>query len=427
MAQGIKNRKIGDLFVDETNKQIRYTLTRVELLSIDEIKKEHKIVNKSITNFNRFKSAVFVELVRKRRNLKYSIVRLFEKKIESIDQIPAWGGQGLKEDFDYAYGIKPRLKSSISGQTVYQTSLLHHLSSSFIGSDELVNFLVEKSKENKSQISALILSLLNAIQQDKPLIIENYSKFKKEISIYFSEILIPLLICLNKTSLKLDNPKLVINGKVNQIGYDSKIIDGDQSYLISIKQSGNQIGAYGSIKFLKHLIESYRDTYRKHIPQIDVYESLLDLLLGSPVDEDKRNDIDLAIDNITTRKTYRTLFTAAQELGIPPLEIEETVNLIISKNEDYRVLNNFAIKVYQKLNEIEWFVETTKVLLKKANFIQCKLAIKALDNDKAEVIGLDIYDLSKKEKNTIVEFSARKSYFGNLKATGHGGFLIKIK
>ena len=72
----------------------------------------------------------------------------------------------------------------------------------------------------------MILSLLNAIQQDKPLIIENYSKFKKEISIYFSEILIPLLICLNKTSLKLDNPKLVINGKVNQIGYDSKIIDG---------------------------------------------------------------------------------------------------------------------------------------------------------------------------------------------------------
>lgn len=427
MAQGIKNRKIGDLFVDEANKQIRYTLTKVELLSIDEIKKEHKIVNKSITSFNRFKSAVFIELVRKRRNLKYSIVRLFEKKIESVDQIPAWGGQGLKEDFFYAHGIKPRLKSSMSGQTVYQTTLLHTLSGSSVGSNDLINFLIEKSKENKSQISALVLSLLNAIQQEKPLVIENYSKFKKEISIYFSEILVPLLICLNKTSLKLNDPKLIINSKVNQIGYDSKIIDRNKSYLISIKQSGNQIGAYGSIKFLKQLIETYRDVYKKYIPQIDIYESLLDLLLGSSVDENIRNDIDLAVDNITSRKTYRTLFTVAQELGIPPFEIEETVNLLISKNEDYRVLNNFAIKVYQKLNETEWFVETTKVLLKKANFIQCKLVIKAVDNDKAEVIGLDIYDLSEKEKNTIVEFSARKSYFGNLKATGHGGFLIKIK
>jgi hypothetical protein len=84
-------------------------------------------------------------------------------------------------------------------------------------------------------------------------------------------------------------------------------------------------------------------------------------------------------------------------------------------------LNKFALKVYESLNQTKWFKDATKIVLETVNFIQARLVSSTNKLGDLQVLGVEINTVEDNE----IDFSAKKSYFGNKLATGHGGFLLK--
>jgi hypothetical protein len=288
MAQGIKNRKIGELFVDEKNKQIIYSLTDLKIFngSYDELKlkltelldDEFKIANRiNLKSKDRIKSAVFVQLTRNKTKQKYNLVRFFDRELNSKNDIPAWGGVSFKEDFNFAFGINPRLKSALAGQALYQpakfdfTSLFSDTKAliendRFQDPNKIYQLLLKKAKTDKSKFGIVIMKILSGLLNNNSITIPNGAVFRKEINIYVSEFIVPLMIALNRTDIQFSKPVINIGSKSNQIGYDAEIKDLDTGkiYLISVKQGGTKSkhGAYGSIAFIAKLI-SKRDLFLK--------------------------------------------------------------------------------------------------------------------------------------------------------------------
>ena len=191
---------------------------------------------------------------------------------------------------------------------------------------------------------------------------------------------------------------------------------------MSIKQSGNKIGAYSSIRFIKFLIVENREKLNKHINNIEKFEELIDLILGNSNIE--KNSFDSLIKNVSNRKTYKNLFSVAENIGLSPETLSEFAIRLVNSDDEIKILNQFAIKIYDYLNGQKWFIEIISEILKIMNFIQCKLIIEYDDqHETLQVNGVEIIQLN--NANTFVEISGRKSYFSNVLSTGHGGFLLK--
>lgn len=423
MAQGIKNRDIGDIFYDESNKQIIYLISDLRIVndipSFLNLNPGSKIANKKINSIDKFKTGVAVTLTRKRKKLNYTLIRLYEKEFHSMFEIPHWGGQQLKDDFDYAFQIKPRLKSSLASQTQYSTSKLN-LSS--LNPKDFFEKLYASAKKDQTGFGKIIQNILYSIKTNEVVKISNYKKYNKEIGIYFSEVLVPLLLALNKTNIKFLDPKIILNSKSNHIGYDAKIIDGNKEFLLSIKQSGNKIGAYSSIRFIKLLIAENREKISSYIGNIQKFEQIIDSFLDIEVIE--KNNYDSLILDVSRRKTYKNLFTIAELIELQPELLSFYANELAISSDEIKVLNQFANKLYEHLNNQDWFIELTSKVLKIMNFIQCKLIINYDEiNETIQVLGVDVLQLD--SDDTKIEFSGRKSYFSNVLSTGHGGFLLK--
>jgi len=445
MAQGIKNRKIGELFVDEKNKQIIYSLTDLKIFngSYDELKlkltelldDEFKIANRvNLKSKERIKSAVLVQLTRNKTKQKYNLVRFFDRELNSKNDIPAWGGLSFKEDFNFAFGINPRLKSALAGQALYQpakfdfTSLFSALieNDRFQDPNKIYQLLLKKAKTDKSKFGIVIMKVLSGLLNNNSITIPNGAIFGKEINIYVSEFIVPLMIALNRTDIQFSKPVINIGSKSNQIGYDAEIKDLDTGkiYLISVKQGGTKgkHGAYGSIAFIAKLISEKRSLFEKKIENFELFEKLLSILLGNSSEDAEHNS---SILNLTKRKTYRNLILIAKKLSIDPIQIDNLTSNLNSSNFSFEQkienLNKFALKVYESLNQTKWFKDATKIVLETVNFIQARLISSTNKLGDLQVLGVEINTVEDNE----IDFSAKKSYFGNKLATGHGGFLLK--
>jgi len=445
MAQGIKNRKIGELFVDEKNKQIIYSLTDLKIFngSYDELKlkltelldDEFKIANRvNLKSKERIKSAVLVQLTRNKTKQKYNLVRFFDRELNSKNDIPAWGGLSFKEDFNFAFGINPRLKSALAGQALYQpakfdfTSLFSALieNDRFQDPNKIYQLLLKKAKTDKSKFGIVIMKVLSGLLNNNSITIPNGAIFGKEINIYVSEFIVPLMIALNRTDIQFSKPVINIGSKSNQIGYDAEIKDLDTGkiYLISVKQGGTKgkHGAYGSIAFIAKLISEKRSLFEKKIENFELFEKLLSILLGNSSEDAENNS---SILNLTKRKTYRNLILIAKKLSIDPIQIDNLTSNLNSSNFSFEQkienLNKFALKVYESLNQTKWFKDATKIVLETVNFIQARLISSTNKLGDLQVLGVEINTVEDNE----IDFSAKKSYFGNKLATGHGGFLLK--
>lgn len=449
MAQGIKNRKIGDIFIDEGNKQIIYTLTKLEIFNgefssinsdvLNLIENEtFEVANKvNIKKTDRVKSAVLVQLTRNKTKQEYNLVRYFDKEINSKSDIPTWGGLSLRDDFDLRFGIKPRLKSAIAGQALYQPSKFDFSelfadtksiveTDRFQDPDKIYNVLLKKAKGDRTKFGLVILKILLGLKNNNSITIPDGLRFLKEINIYVSEFIVPLMIAMNKTSIMFDKPMLNIASKANQIGYDAEIKDltSGKSYLVSVKQGGSRSkhGAYGSIAFIAKILSEKRSVLEKRISNFDLFEKLLGILLGNSSSEEDEKNIILSL---TKRKTYKNLIAVASKLGIDNSQIDTITTQLSSPSFNFEqkieLLNKFALNVYSKLNENKWFKETTKTILQLVNFIQAKLLITSNKNGDLQILGVEVNTLDENE----IDFSAKKSYFGNKLATGHGGFLLK--
>jgi len=445
MAQGIKNRKIGELFVDEKNKQIIYSLTDLKIFngSYDELKlkltelldDEFKIANRvNLKSKERIKSAVLVQLTRNKTKQKYNLVRFFDRELNSKNDIPAWGGLSFKEDFNFAFGINPRLKSALAGQALYQpakfdfTSLFSALieNDRFQDPNKIYQLLLKKAKTDKSKFGIVIMKVLSGLLNNNSITIPNGAIFGKEINIYVSEFIVPLMIALNRTVIQFSKPVINIGSKSNQIGYDAEIKDLDTGkiYLISVKQGGTKgkHGAYGSIAFIAKLISEKRSLFEKKIENFELFEKLLSILLGNSSEDAENNS---SILNLTKRKTYRNLILIAKKLSIDPIQIDNLTSNLNSSNFSFEQkienLNKFALKVYESLNQTKWFKDATKIVLETVNFIQARLISSTNKLGDLQVLGVEINTVEDNE----IDFSAKKSYFGNKLATGHGGFLLK--
>jgi hypothetical protein len=448
MAQGIKNRKIGELFVDEKNKQIIYSLTDLKIFngSYDELKlkltelldDEFKIANRvNLKSKERIKSAILVQLTRNKTKQKYNLVRFFDRELNSKNDIPAWGGVSFKEDFNFAFGINPRLKSALAGQALYQpakfdfTSLFSDTKAliendRFQDPNKIYQLLLKKAKTDKSKFGIVIMKILSGLLNNNSITIPNGAVFRKEINIYVSEFIVPLMIALNRTDIQFSKPVINIGSKSNQIGYDAEIKDLDTGkiYLISVKQGGTKSkhGAYGSIAFIAKLISEKRSLFEKKIENFELFEKLLSILLGNSSEEAEDNN---SILNLTKRKTYRNLILIAKKLSIDPVQINNLTTNLNSPNFSFEQkiesLNKFALKVYESLNQTKWFKDATKIVLETVNFIQARLVSSTNKLGDLQVLGVEINTVEDNE----IDFSAKKSYFGNKLATGHGGFLLK--
>jgi len=445
MAQGIKNRKIGELFVDEKNKQIIYSLTDLKIFngSYDELKlkltelldDEFKIANRvNLKSKEQIKSAVLVQLTRNKTKQKYNLVRFFDRELNSKNDITAWGGLSFKEDFNFAFGINPRLKSALAGQALYQpakfdfTSLFSALieNDRFQDPNKIYQLLLKKAKTDKSKFGIVIMKVLSGLLNNNSITIPNGAIFGKEINIYVSEFIVPLMIALNRTDIQFSKPVINIGSKSNQIGYDAEIKDLDTGkiYLISVKQGGTKgkHGAYGSIAFIAKLISEKRSLFEKKIENFELFEKLLSILLGNSSEDAENNS---SILNLTKRKTYRNLILIAKKLSIDPIQIDNLTSNLNSSNFSFEQkienLNKFALKVYESLNQTKWFKDATKIVLETVNFIQARLISSTNKLGDLQVLGVEINTVEDNE----IDFSAKKSYFGNKLATGHGGFLLK--
>lgn len=449
MAQGIKNRKIGDVFVDEDNKQIIYTLTKVQVFdgNYNDINEKiskflsgdnYEIANKiNLKKTDKIKSGVLVQLTRNKTKQKYNLVRYFDREINSLSNMPAWSGLGLRNDFDFKFGIKPRLKTAIVGQALYQPSKfdfseLFSDTKSIVETDrfqdpeKIYKALLNKAKTDRSKFGSVILKILINLKNNSSIIIPGGAAFTKEINIYVSEFIVPLMISLNKTSILFNKPVINIGSKANQIGYDAEIKDlvSGKNYLVSVKQGGTRSkhGAYGSIAFIAKIISEKKTILEKRIDNFDLFEKLLTILLGNSTSEDDEKNIILSL---TKRKTYRNLIVVAEKLGIDSLQIDKISSQLSSIDLNFEqkieVLNKFALAVYARLNENKWFKEATKTALQLVNFLQARLIISTNKTGDLQILGVEINTLEDNE----IDFSAKKSYFGNKLATGHGGFLLK--
>jgi hypothetical protein len=449
VAQGIKNRELGEVFVDEKNKQILYTLTKIETYQgngLDEVLSlvaadtgdDYKIANRvEVKNKDRIKGAALVQLTRKRTGSVYNLIRLYSRPIAAKTDIPVWAGKGLKDDFQRVYGIQPRLRSAIVGQSAYQpskfdfsklmaASATEAADNKYHTPTDLLNALIEAAKADRTKLGAVVLRALQSLKNGFGTVIPGGEAFKKEVNIYASEFIVPLAIAMNKTDVAIDNPVVKINTQSNSIGYDAVVKDSKGTeFLISVKQGGTRksYGAYGSVAFLKKIVDEKRDSLARRIPNLDLYEKLLNILLGSAVEQGSEQDNYLAGE--FSRKTYRNLFAVARKLEVPQSEIDSVYASLISKEatkeEKINLLNKFALKVYDALNQTAWFKDATKTILDYVNFLQAKLAMATTKEGGLVILGVQV-DTT---KNKTIDFSARKSYFSNKLASGHGGFLLK--
>ena len=240
MAQGIRNRNIGDIFYDESNKQIVYLISELKIITdvsdFIQSNPEIKIANKNLGYIEKYKTGILVTLSRKRKNKQFPLIRLYEKEFKSIHETPHWGGSQLKNDFDFAFQIKPRLKTSLASQTQYSVSKLNFTN---LNPNDFFEELYSSAKKDQTQLGKIIQNILYSLKTSEVVKVSNYKKYNKEIGIYFSEILIPLIIALNKTDLKFSSPQIILNKKSNHIGYDAKIIDKDNFSVIT-----NMIGFF---------------------------------------------------------------------------------------------------------------------------------------------------------------------------------------
>ncbi|HNC56997.1 MAG TPA: hypothetical protein PLP33_16265 [Leptospiraceae bacterium] len=396
---------------------------------------EFKIANRvNLKSKERIKSAVLVQLTRNKTKQKYNLVRFFDRELNSKNDIPAWGGLSFKEDFNFAFGINPRLKSALAGQALYQpakfdfTSLFSALieNDRFQDPNKIYQLLLKKAKTDKSKFGIVIMKVLSGLLNNNSITIPNGAIFGKEINIYVSEFIVPLMIALNRTDIQFSKPVINIGSKSNQIGYDAEIKDLDTGkiYLISVKQGGikGKHGAYGSIAFIAKLISEKRSLFEKKIENFELFEKLLSILLGNSSEDAEDNS---SILNLTKRKTYRNLILIAKKLSIDPIQIDNLTSNLNSSNFSFEQkienLNKFALKVYESLNQTKWFKDATKIVLETVNFIQARLISSTNKLGDLQVLGVEINTVEDNE----IDFSAKKSYFGNKLATGHGGFLLK--
>jgi hypothetical protein len=452
MAQGIRNRELGEIFLDEENPQKRYILTDIQVFSgenYDDIisqisnivgENNFKIANKvAIKTKDRVKGAAFVQLTRKKTKEVFNLVRLYGRPITQKADMPVWAGKDLLDDFHDAYGIKPRLKSSFVTQSAYQPAKVDFAelfanSQKEIASDnyrnpqDILEKLLQEAKKDRTKLGKVIYLALMNLKTGFGTPIVGGAAFKKEVNIYASEFIVPLAIALNKTAIPLQKTMLKINTVSNAIGFDAAIKDMDsgKEYLISVKQGGSakKFGAYGSVAFIKHIIEEKRASLQSKIEKLPLYEKLLDIILGTAAESSSTDD-DKAIELVSKRKTYKSLFAVARQLEVPEEEIALIVQILnnteLPIEQKIGTLNKFALKVYDQLNKTKWFKEVSNFILGYINFVQAKLITTTTREGSLVIQGVQV-DTT---ENKSVDFSAKKSYFGNKLATGHGGFLLK--
>lgn len=458
MSQGIRNRRTGDLFVDEDNNQ-EYILADVkfyygenyaELLS--KLQANHgddfKIANLNFTSAkqNKARSVVYVRLENKSEKETYPLVRFFEKKTTTINFI-SWTGSDLLKDFKRAYGISPRLSTALSTQFTYRVSKVdfsdlfsksqQSVGNKFLTARDIITKLINVAEGDQGPLSPIIIELLYMVATGQYGTLKNAAQFEREIGIYASEFIVPLAIVLQSTDPIIRDASggdILINTKINDMGFDAKINARSKTYFVSVKQGGNgsKHGAYGSIAYLKQILKQKKDVLDTfpYYKELGKYNKILDLLLGIDPKDDSfdPDELEARKSYVSTfsRKTYRNLFVLAKELKISNDEISSVLKFVGDNSnpleEKIRKLNRFAIKIYDTLNnDEEFFKRITKALLQFNNFVQGSILTRQNGED-LEVIGvrLDIIDNGKK-----VEISGQKSYYGSGLATGHGGFLLK--
>jgi hypothetical protein len=458
MSQGIRNRRAGDIFVDEGNSQ-EYILADVKFFHGDSYEEilskinlnygdDFKVANLAFTaaKKNKVKSAIYVRLENRQDKINYPLVRFFEKQTSSINFI-SWTGRDLLKDYQMAYAIRPRLASALSTQFAYRASKINFSAlyaesqqdagDVFLTADQMLETLRRIAEQDQSPLGKVILALLDMVSTNNYGVIPNAAQFEREIGIYASEFIVPLAIVLNATNPVVEGAaggKIKINTKTNHMGFDATIATDTSQYLVSVKQGGTgyKHGAYGSVAYLKEIMLETIKKFPNFIfyNELERYGKILDLLLGTDPKDLKPdpNELEARKSYISTfsRKTYRNLFLLAKELKLPSDEMASVLKFVgdssNSLEEKIKLLNKFAIKIYNTLNnDKDFFKKITKALLQINNFIQGRLITKQSKDDLIIVgVRLDIID---DKKN--VEISAQKSYYGSKFASGHGGFLLK--
>lgn len=458
MSQGVRNRKVGDVFIDEKTNQ-EYILSEVKLYSGEDyddlINKlnldfdEYKIVNRKDLTGNKkskVKSLIYVELTDKKSSIKYPIIRFFDKTISSLASAPTWSGSGLLKDYSEAYGIYPRLRSALSSQFVYQPSKINFatlLSNSqetigdgFENPSQILSALKAKVEQDKTPLGLAIKELLEMLERRSYGEIKNGIRFEREIGIYAAEFIVPIAIALGMTTPPIPDAvggKVKINTKANHMGFDAAIKTSVAQYLISVKQggAGRSYGAYGSIAYMQKIIAENEEQLKGStlFKDLQQYKELLDIILGAKIEQKETETVgDLELErkfsSKFTRKTYRNLFILAKKLGLPSNQISDVLKFVGDDSnpleEKIKMLNGFANTIYDALNKNKFFKEMTKALLQFNNFIQGRLITRKKDNN-LMIAGVQVDTVDKK----TVDISAKKSYYGSKFASGHGGFLLR--
>lgn len=458
MSQGIRNRRLGDVFVDEVNNQ-EYILAEVKFYfaeSYTELLNKLKVNygdNFRIANLgftptkqSKARSAVYVRLENKSTKEVYPLVRFFEKQTSTINLI-SWSGTDLLKDFNRVYGISPRLGTALSTQFAYRVSKVDFsdlfsksqqtVGNQFLTARDIITKLISVAEADKGPLSPIIVELLYMTAIGEYGTLKGAAQFEREIGIYASEFIVPLAIVLQSTEPVIKDASggdILINTKANDMGFDAKIKAQTRTYFISVKQggAGYKHGAYGSIAYIKQILENNKEELKSfpYYGELERYRKILDLLLGVDPVDDTFTPTELEARKSYTskfnRKTYRNLFILAKELNLPGDEITSILKFVGDESspleDKLRKLNRFAIKIYDTLNKDEDFNKITKALLQFNNFIQGRLLTRKINKDDLDIIGvrLDIIDDEK-----TVQISGQKSYYGDKFATGHGGFLLK--
>jgi hypothetical protein len=459
MSQGIKNRKVGEVFIDQENND-EYILSELRIFSgkdydelinnINAVFNIYKIVNRKDVTPNtkrKIKTAIYVELVNREKKLKYPIVRLFDKEFSVLSDAPAWSGTALLEDYNRAYSIRPRLRVALGSQSAYQASRIDFASllsnsQNVVGNtygnvQGMLDALINMAEADKSDLGKAILELLNMVSKGEFGTIKGAARFDREISIYASEFIVPLAIALGTSTPVISDAiggDTKINTRSNHMGFDAVIQGRNSKYLISVKQggAGRKHGAYSSIAYLQKIIaDAEKEGKLNQNPlfkNLEKYKQILNLILGIRLETQKLEDPNEAeLESVFaakfTRKTYRNLFLLAKAIEVPNAEISKVLQFVGNENnpldKKIAMLNIFAKLIYMTLNKQDWFKDTTKALLKFNNFLQASLMTRRVKDD-LEILGVYVDNIDQKE----VDISAEKSYFGSKYATGHGGFLL---
>jgi hypothetical protein len=458
MSQGVKNRKAGEVFIDQENND-EYIISEIRIFSgndyddlinnINAVFDTYKIVNRKDVTPNtrrKIKTAIYIRLENRETKQQYPIVRLFDREFSVLSNAPAWSGTALLEDYNRAYGIKPRLKVALGSQFIYQPSKMDFASllsdsqdtvgDEFGNAQAILSALKSKVDKDKSPLGQAIVKLLDMLSAGNFGTISGAAIYDKEIGIYASEFIVPLAIALGVSTPVIPDAvggKVKINTKANHMGFDAAIKSKNAQYLISVKQggTGRKYGAYGSIAYLQKIIAENEEGLKQSplFKDLEEYKEILNIILGARIEGQELADpneaeLERAFAAKFTRKTYRNLFLLAKALEVPNAEISKVLQFVGDESNtlDNKIatLNNFAKKIYEALNKNEWFKATTKALLKFNNFLQARLITRRIKNDLV-VVGVYVDTVDNKE----VDISAEKSYFGSKFATGHGGFLLK--